>query len=105
MTLGEKVERLIAASGLVSDCGPYLERVQRRIAHEGAEEYALPGGGERHETATPEAEALNYCEELEDALAYAANAYALTGNPRWTAVPSALAVLWRLGFDLAGERR
>jgi hypothetical protein len=96
-SLTEKVLELLA---VVPDDRPEIEalseRVILRIETAGRAEYVLADGAERHEQATAAEEARNFCEEIEDALAYAANAYYIGGDPRWRAVPPALAVLWQL---------
>lgn len=100
-TLTEKVIALLA---VVPEDRPGLEelaeRVILRIETQGRESYVLADGAERHQQATASEEARNFCEEIEDALAYAANAYFIGGDPRWRAVPPVLATLWRLGRDV-----
>jgi len=77
------------------------ERVVLRIETAGRAEYVLADGAERHEQATAAEEARNFCEEIEDALAYAANSYFIGGDPRWKAVPPALATLWQMARHVA----
>lgn len=100
-TLTEKVIALLA---VVPEDRPELEdlaeRVILRIETQGRESYVLADGAERHQQATASEEARNFCEEIEDALAYAANAYFIGGDPRWRAVPPVLATLWRLARDV-----
>lgn len=100
-TLTEKVIALLA---VVPEDRPGLEelaeRVILRIETQGRESYVLADGAERHQQATASEEARNFCEEIEDALAYAANAYFIGGDPRWRAVPPVLATLWGLARDV-----
>lgn len=102
LTLTEKVIALLA---VVPEDRPEIEalaeRVILRIETQGRESYVLADGAERHQQATAAEEARNFCEEIEDALAYAANAYFIGGDPRWRAVPPVLATLWRLSRDVA----
>lgn len=101
-TLTEKVMQLLA---VVPEDRPGMEdlaeRVILRIETQGREAYVLEDGAERHQQATSAEEARNFCEEIEDALAYAANAYFIGGDPRWRAVPPVLATLWLLARDVA----
>ena len=101
-TLTEKVLALLA---VVPEERPEIEqlaeRVILRIETAGREAYVLADGAERHEQATSAEEARNFCEEIEDALAYAANAYFIGGDPRWRAMPPVLATLWRVARDVA----
>jgi hypothetical protein len=80
-----------------------VERVVLRIETQGRESYVLADGAERHEQATAAEEARNFCEEIEDALAYAANAYFIGGDPRWKIVPETLAVLWQMARDVQAK--
>lgn len=106
-TLTEKVLALLAElPSERPELEALAERVVLRIETQGAAEYVLADGAERHEQATAAEEARNFCEEIEDALAYAANSYFIGGDPRWKAVPPALATLWQMARHVAtGEHR
>jgi hypothetical protein len=101
VTLSEKVTALVDGLPPDMDLRRLTVRVLRRIETVGSQSYALPNGRERHTEATLADEARNFCEEIEDALAYAANAHYISGDPRWTAVPPVLAMLWQLAIDVA----
>jgi hypothetical protein len=97
-TLSEKVLALLDCipESADVDLEPITRRVLARIDTQGRASYVLPDGAERHSQATLAEEARNFCEEIEDALAYAASAHHISGDPRWTAVPPVLAMLWQL---------
>lgn len=97
-TLSDKVLALVACVPDRDDIdlSPITGRVLARINTQGRASYVLADGAERHSQATLAEEARNFCEEIEDALAYAANAHHISGDPRWTAVPVMLAMLWEL---------
>lgn len=102
-SLTEKVLALLEAtpSSNRPEIEDLAERVVLRIETAGRAEYVLADGAERHEQASAAEEARNFCEEIEDALAYAANSYFIGGDPRWKAVPPALAVLWQMSQHIA----
>jgi hypothetical protein len=100
-TLSEKVLALVDSLPPDMELRRFSVRVVRRIETVGSASYALPDGRERHAEATLADEARNFCEEIEDALAYAANAHHISGDPLWRAVPPVLAMLWQLARDVA----
>jgi len=95
-TLSEKVLAFVASLPEQPELGPFSSVVVHRIETAGARAYVLADGSERHHQASAAEEARNFCEEIEDALAYAANAHHLGGDPRWRAVPPLLAILWEI---------
>lgn len=70
-------------------------RTRERI-RDGAQDYTLAGGTERHEFATATEEAANFREEIEDALAYAANAWWTSRDARWLGLAPILAEVWAI---------
>lgn len=102
-TLSEKVLAFVECLPKQPEVGPFSERVVRRIETDGAVAYVLPDGSERHLNASVVEEARNFCEEIEDALAYAANAHYIGGDPRWRAVAPLLAVLWTLAREVVAD--
>ena len=100
-TLSEKVLALVDVLPADMELRRFSVRVVRRIETVGSASYALPTGRERHAEATLADEVRNFCEEIEDALAYAANAHYISGDAMWTAVPPVLAMLWQLARDVA----
>lgn len=105
ITLVEKVQALVACvpDRPDVDLAPMTRCAVVRINTQGRASYVLEDGAERHSQATLSEEARNFCEEIEDALAYAANAHHLSGDPRWTAVPVMLAMLWQLASDVVTD--
>ena len=96
--LGEKVAAFVAAipaQATDARLADLAYRTRDRI-RDGAKDYTLAGGTERHELATPTEEARNFREEIEDALAYAANAWWTSRDPRWLALAPILAEVWAL---------
>lgn len=102
-TLSEKVLAFVECLPQAPEVGPFSARVVRRIETAGAVEYVLADGSERHLTASVLEEARNFCEEIEDALAYAANAHYLGGDSRWRAVAPMLAMLWTLAREIVAD--
>jgi hypothetical protein len=95
-TLSEKVLAFVECLPKQPEVGPFAARVVRRIETDGAVAYVMPDGTERHVQASAIEEARNFCEEIEDALAYAANAHYMGGDARWRAVAPLLAILWEI---------
>jgi hypothetical protein len=96
--LGEKVAAFVAAlptQATDARLADLAYRTRERI-RDGAQDYTLAGGTERHELATAVEEAANFREEIEDALAYAANAWWTSRDPRWLAIAPILAEVWAL---------
>ncbi len=102
-TLSEKVLAFVECLPQSPEVGPFSARVVRRIETAGAVEYVLADGTERHLTASMVEEARNFCEEIEDALAYAANAHHIGGDARWRAVAPMLAMLWTVAREIVAD--
>jgi hypothetical protein len=115
--LGEKVAVFVASlpeQARDARIADLAYRTRERIRG-GAQDYTLAGGTERHEFATPTEEAANFREEIEDALAYAANSWWTSHDPRWLALAPILAEVWAIarriekpeqyGYPLPGNVR
>lgn len=104
-SLTEKVLALLEAtpSSNRPEIEDLAERVVLRIETAGRAEYVLDDGAERHEQASAAEEARNFCEEIEDALAYAANAHHIGGDARWRAVAPMLAMLWTVAREIVAD--